>query len=219
MIAKVERMSDSPDRRPDLRISDSDRDRAAEVLREAHAEGRITVDELDERLTSVYNAKTFADLVPVTRDLPAIQDAATAPAPARGRIGGTARFKLSLAILGGASREGQWVVPPEYTAVATLGGIKLDMRDATFAEAETTIKAVAVMGGMEITVPEDADVEIGAFGVMGGVDHGGEGPGAPGAPRIRITGVAVMGGIEVKRAPARPSPPGESPKGELPSSG
>jgi len=219
MIAKVECMSDSPDRRPDLRISDSDRDRAAEVLREAHAEGRISIDELDERLTSVYNAKTFADLVPVTRDLPAIRDAAAAPAPARGRIGGTARFKLSLAILGGASREGQWVVPPEYTAVATLGGIKLDMRDATFAEAETIIKAVAVMGGMEITVPVDADVEIGAFGLMGGVDHGGEGPGAPGAPRIRITGVAVMGGIEVKRAPARPSPKGESPKGELPSSG
>src|SRR6266480_3363103 len=219
MIAKVERMSDSPDHRPDLRISDIDRDRAAEVLREAHAEGRITVDGLDERLTSVYNAKTFADLVPVTRDLPATQDAVPAPAPARGRIGGTARFKLSLAILGGASRDGQWVVPPEYTAVATLGGIKLDMRDATFAEAETTIKAVAVMGGMEITVPEDADVEIGAFGLMGGVDHGGEGPGAPGAPRIRITGVAVMGGIEVKRAPARQSPKGESPKGELPSSG
>ena len=53
MIAIVEYMSDSPDRRPDLRISDTDRDRAAEVLREAHAQGRITVDELDERLTSL----------------------------------------------------------------------------------------------------------------------------------------------------------------------
>jgi hypothetical protein len=206
-------MSDSPDQRPDLRISDTDRDRAAEVLREAHAQGRITVDELDERLTSVYSAKTFADLVPVTRDLPATPGPAVA-APARSRIGGTPRFKLSLAILGGASRDGQWVVPPEYTAVATLGGIKLDMRDATFAEAETTIKAVAVMGGMEITVPEDAEVEVGAIGLMGGVDHGAEGPGAPDAPRIRITGVAVMGGIEVKRARSR-----RLSRGELPSSG
>jgi hypothetical protein len=206
-------MSDSPDQRPDLRISDTDRDRAAEVLREANAQGRITVDELDERLTSVYNAKTFADLVPVTRDLPATPGPAAA-APARSRIGGTPRFKLSLAILGGASRDGQWVVPPEYTAVATLGGIKLDMRDATFAEAETTIKAVAVMGGMEITVPEDAEVEVGAIGLMGGVDHGAEGPGGPGAPRIRITGVAVMGGIEVKRARSR-----RLSRGELPSSG
>ena len=195
-------MSDSPDHRPELRISDTDRDRAAEVLREAHAQGRITVDELDERLTSLYSAKTFADLVPVTRDLPAVPDPAAA-APARSRIGGTARFKMSLAILGGASRDGAWVVPPEYKAIAALGGIKLDMRDATFAEAETVIKAYAVMGGMEITVPEDAEVDVGAVGIMGGVDHGGEGPGVPGAPRIRIVGVAVMGGIEVKRAPAR----------------
>src|SRR6201990_71178 len=109
MIAKVERMSDSPDNRPDLRISDIDRDRAAEVLREAHAQGRITVDELDERLTSVYNAKTFADLLPVTRDLPATQDAAAAATPARRRIGGTPRVKLSLALPGGAGRGGQWV--------------------------------------------------------------------------------------------------------------
>src|SRR6201982_73936 len=121
MIAKVERMSDSPDNRPDLRISDIDRDQAAEVLREAHAQGRITVDELDERLTSVYNAKTFADLVPVTRDLPATQDAAATAAPARRRIGGAPRFKLALAILGGASRDGQWLPPPEGTGVAPLG--------------------------------------------------------------------------------------------------
>ena len=50
-------MSDSPDNQPDLRVSDTDRDRAAEVLREAHAQGRITADELDERLTSVYTAR------------------------------------------------------------------------------------------------------------------------------------------------------------------
>jgi hypothetical protein len=200
-------MSDSPDHRPELRISDTDRDRAAEVIREAHAQGRITVDELDERLSSVYAAKTEADLVPVTRDLPATpgpRPAATVPA--RGRIGGTARFRTSLAILGGASRDGAWVVPPEYKAIATLGGIKLDMSDSTFAEAETVIKAYAVLGGMEITVPDDAEVEVGAIGIMGGIDHGGEGPGVPGGPRIRIVGVAVMGGIEVKRGrPKRPS--------------
>jgi hypothetical protein len=208
-------MSDSPDQQPELRIADTDRDRAAEVLREAHAHGRITVDELDERLTSVYSAKTFGDLVPVTRDLPAAGQAATdAKAPARSRIGGTARFRKSLAILGGAARDGAWVVPPEYTAIATLGGIKLDMSEATFAEPETVIKAYAVLGGMEITVPEDAEVEVGAVGIMGGVDHGGEGPGVPGGPLVRIVGVAVMGGIGVKRAPAR-----RPRRTELPSSG
>ena len=211
-------MSDSPDHSPELRIADTDRDQAAEVLREAHAQGRITVDELDERLTSVYSAKTFADLVPVTRDLPAVGQAAAAAtasaAPARRRIGGTARFSKSLAILGGAARDGAWVVPPEYTAIATLGGIKLDMSESTFAEPETVIKAYAVLGGMEITVPDDAEVEVGAVGIMGGVDHGGEGPGASGGPLIRIVGVAVMGGIEVRRAPAR-----RPLRTELPSSG
>src|ERR1700759_4148160 len=119
-------MSDAPDNQPELRIADTDRDHAAEVLREAHAQGRITVDELDERLTSVYSAKTFGDLVPVTRDLPAAGTAAAAApeSPARTRFGGTARFRTSLAILGGASRDGAWVVPPEYKAIATLGGIK-----------------------------------------------------------------------------------------------
>ncbi|HET9969360.1 MAG TPA: DUF1707 domain-containing protein [Streptosporangiaceae bacterium] len=207
-------MSDAPDNRPELRISDTDRDRTAEVLREAHAHGRITADELDERLTSVYAAKTYADLVPITRDLPAVQDAA-APVRVRGsRIGGAPRFRMSLAILGGASRGGAWVVPPEYKAIATLGGIKLDMSDSTFAEPETVIKAYAVMGGMEITVPADAEVDVGAVGIMGGVDHGGEGPGVPGGPRIRIVGVAVLGGIEVKRAAAR-----RPRRAELPSSG
>jgi hypothetical protein len=205
-------MSDAPDNRPELRISDTDRDRTAEVLREAHAHGRITVDELDERLTSVYSAKTYADLVPITRDLPAVKDAATPPQNARSsRIGGTPRFRMSLAILGGASRDGAWVVPPEYKAIATLGGIKLDMSDSTFSEPETVIRAYAVLGGMEITVPADAEVDVGAVGIMGGVDHGAEGPGVPGGPRIRIVGVAVMGGIEVKRGRPR--------RTELPASG
>jgi hypothetical protein len=205
-------MSDAPDNRPELRISDTDRDRTAEVLREAHAHGRITVDELDERLTSVYSAKTYADLVPITRDLPAVKDAATPPQNARSsRIGGTPRFRMSLAILGGASRDGAWVVPPEYKAIATLGGIKLDMSDSTFSEPETVIRAYAVLGGMEITVPADAEVDVGVVGIMGGVDHGAEGPGTPGGPRIRIVGVAVMGGIEVKRGRPR--------RTELPASG
>ena len=119
-------MSDSPDHRPEVRIADMDRDRAAEVLREAHAQGRITVDELDERLTSVYSAKTFADLVPATHDLPAVGRADRRETPPAAGSAALPRFRMSLAILGGASRDGAWVVPPAYKAVATLGGIKLD---------------------------------------------------------------------------------------------
>ena len=63
--------------RPDpaqLRISDDDRHRVAEVLREAAGEGRIDLDELDQRLEATYAAKTYADLVPITVDLPALPE-------------------------------------------------------------------------------------------------------------------------------------------------
>ena len=56
---------DAPDP-AQLRISDADRHQVAEILREAAGEGRIDLDELDERLEATYAAKTYADLVPIT---------------------------------------------------------------------------------------------------------------------------------------------------------
>jgi len=53
-----------------IRVSDADRERVAERLREHYAEGRLTADELDERITATLNAKTFADLRPILADLP-----------------------------------------------------------------------------------------------------------------------------------------------------
>jgi hypothetical protein len=62
-----------PVRRPEaseLRISDEDRHKVAEVLRQAAGEGRIDLEELDERLEATYRAKTYGELVPITVDLP-----------------------------------------------------------------------------------------------------------------------------------------------------
>jgi DUF1707 SHOCT-like domain len=53
-----------------IRISDSDRDRVTARLRDHYAEGRLTPDELDERVTATLNAKTFGDLRQVMKDLP-----------------------------------------------------------------------------------------------------------------------------------------------------
>lgn len=59
-----------------FRTSDADRDRVAALLRDHFAEGRLTPEELDERLTATLNAKTFGDLRGVLTDLPG-----QAPAP------------------------------------------------------------------------------------------------------------------------------------------
>jgi hypothetical protein len=183
-----------------MRVSDSDREGAADVLREAAGHGRITMDELDERLELTYAAKTYADLAAVTRDLPVSAQAPSAVQPTMaGRIGGTPRSKFSVAILSGARRMGRWVVPPNYVGVAVMGGIELDLREAQFSEPEVTIHAYTLMGGIEITVPEDVDVDVSGVAFMGGFDHNASGPGIPGAPRVRIIGFALMGGVDVRR--------------------
>ena len=187
-----------------MRVSDSDREQSADVLREAAGHGRITMDELDERLALAYAAKTYADLTAVTRDLPGPAQAPSAVQPAMaGRIGGTPRSKFSVAILSGARRMGRWVVPRNYVGVAVMGGIELDLREAQFSEPEVTIHAYTLMGGIEITVPEDVDVDVSGFAFMGGFDHNASGPGVPGAPRVRILGFALMGGVDVRRKPQK----------------
>jgi DUF1707 SHOCT-like domain len=190
-----------------LRAADADRDRTAEVLRRAATEGRITFDELDERVSRAYAAKTFADLEAVTSDLPGpgVKPPAAATARYQPEVpAGTPAPSLSLAIMSGARRAGPWLVPPAYTAVAIMGGVELDLRDARFAAAEVTIRAFCLMGGVSITVPEDMAVDVSGIGIMGGFDHRASGPGAPGAPHLRVVGFALMGGVDVRRKPARP---------------
>jgi hypothetical protein len=71
-----------------LRASDAERDAVAARLREAHAEGRLTFEELSERLDAAFAARTHGDLVPLTRDLPAPQRAVQRRAGLGGRAVG-----------------------------------------------------------------------------------------------------------------------------------
>jgi hypothetical protein len=57
---------------PQMRASDDDRDRAAALLREHHAAGRLTVEEFSERLDAVYRARTLGDIDQLMSDLPSI---------------------------------------------------------------------------------------------------------------------------------------------------
>jgi hypothetical protein len=191
-----------------LRASDADRERVAERLREAAGDGRLTMDELDERLDLVYAAKTYAELAPITHDLPdaggAYVPAASATAAGDVRqYGGEPPSHTAVAILGGFSRKGGWVVPKTFNAFMLLGGGELDLREARFSEREVSIHVVAILGGCEITVPEDATVHVTGVGIMGAFEHSAAGSGSPGGPVINVNGVAVMGGVEVKRKPPK----------------
>jgi hypothetical protein len=199
----LSRMAELPDRLParELRASDADRERVAELLRTAAAEGRLDLTELDERLAVVYAARTYADLEPVTADLPT--HPAAVAVPRDGRVGGTTTDWGAVAIMGGFERKGVWVVPPVFSCGVFWGGGEIDLREARFAEPDTTIRAFAVMGGINIIVPEDVEVVVSGIGIMGGFDHGASGPGTPGGPRVTVTGLAFWGGVSVTRRPPR----------------
>jgi hypothetical protein len=191
-----------------LRASDKDRESAAEVLREAAGEGRLSMSELDERLDAVYEAKTYADLAPIIRDLPhpaiapdAVAAQASPPASAVERSGAKPASGSAIAVMSGFSRKGAWVVPENFTAVVVMGGGELDLRDAQFSAPVVNIHATAIMGAIAIIVPDDAEVQVTGVGLLGVFEHGPTGAGRPGGPKIHIGGVAFWGAVDVRRKP------------------
>ncbi|MFD3680876.1 DUF1707 domain-containing protein [Streptomyces sp. NPDC058613] len=209
---------------PELRASDADRDRVVERLRDAVAEGRLDMEEFEERLEAAYTSRTYAELEPLTRDLPAVPGvpggvapaASPAPVPLAGgggvrpwaeRVGReTARSSGAVAVMSGFQRKGRWTVPARFDAVAFWGGGELDLREADFAQREVVINCVVVMGGVQITVPPGVEVDVRGIGVMGAFDQRDTpGPAQPGAPRVVVTGLAFWGGVEIKvKAPKPP---------------
>lgn len=197
-----------------MRASNTDRERVAKILHDAMAEGRLTVSELEERLDTVYAAKTFGELEPLTRDLP-VQAGGPAPQPRaltmpNSRIGGRGTSSAAVAVMSGTERRGPWTVPPTFNAVAFWGGVDIDLSDARFEDPETTIQAFAIMGGIDIYVPEDVTVHVTGVGIMGAFEDHAHVIGPPGAPIVKITGFAFWGGIDVKRA--KKKPPVEQPQ-------
>ncbi|MCB9543596.1 MAG: DUF1707 domain-containing protein [Myxococcales bacterium] len=191
------------------------RARAEARLQQAFEDEDITLDTLEDRLRAVQRASTLAEIEAQIADLPdeapvdgeagalapasitavaARRRAAMVPASERPQRGWT------LAILGGTVRKGKWRVPAKLRAVAALGGVELDLRDAILGPV-TEITAVAVMGGVEIKVPAEARVECDGAGILGGFEHR-TGDGVPGGPLIRIRGAAIMGGVDVRIARA-----------------
>ncbi|MEU9924512.1 DUF1707 domain-containing protein [Streptomyces griseoluteus] len=202
----------APDRRspgpvPDLRASDADRERVAEILRDGLAEGRLDMAEFEERLDAAYRARTYGELAPLTSDLPA----AAPPASFTKRpvddgswasriVGGEGTSTGAVAVLSGFQRKGRWTVPKKFTCFAFMGGGEIDLREAFFADREVEISCVAVMGGLEVIVPPGVEVVVRGIGIMGGFEHPDrDEPGDPGAPRVIISGFAFWGGVGVER--------------------
>jgi Domain of unknown function (DUF1707) len=105
-------------RLPSLRASDADREQAAERLSHATAEGRLTADELEERLEALYAARTYGELDPLVADLPATSPPGAGSVGMPRWIGAAAAVTLLVTVLGllaGAARHSAEVVRgPRY---------------------------------------------------------------------------------------------------------
>ncbi|MFF4958491.1 DUF1707 SHOCT-like domain-containing protein [Streptomyces sp. NPDC001222] len=201
---------DSGSPAPDLRASDADRERVAEVLRDALAEGRLDMEEFEERLEATYRARTYRELAPITRDLPAagvegppvslVKEPVVSGSWRDRIVGGEGSSSWAVAVMSGFQRKGRWTAPRRFNCFAFWGGGEIDLREAYFADREIEINCVAIMGGMNVIVPPGVEVVVRGIGIMGGFDHREEGtPGDPGAPRVIVTGFAFWGGVGVER--------------------
>jgi hypothetical protein len=186
-----------------LRASDADREQVATVLSTAYAEGRLTREEHDERIDQLMAAKTFDDLIPITRDLVVVGTPALSASQqpsSRFRIdiaGQSPDSDKMIAIFGGATRTGKWRVRKNIQALALFGGIDLDLRDAVFEAPVVEISGFWCFGGLDIKVPEGIEVRDQTAGIFGGTDVSNIGDPAPGAPTLVIKGLSLFGGVSV----------------------
>ncbi|MET3983953.1 DUF1707 domain-containing protein [Streptomyces sp. PvR034] len=191
---------------PEMRASDAEREEVTETLRQAVAEGRLDMEEFDERLGAALKARTRGELARLTGDLPVqggSRASATSVVAAESgwgeRIGGRATSSGAFAIWGGFARRGHWTLGRTFTAFTLWGGGVIDLREARFEEAEASIRCFALFGGMSVVVPPDLECEVKGIGILGGFGDRASGPGTAGSPRVTVTGLALFGGIGAER--------------------
>jgi Domain of unknown function (DUF1707) len=172
--------------------SNVERDAATQRLQAAFAEHRLTDEEFDQRVRNALTARTTAELDRLTADLPAAAPVllvATAPGRKPGRF--------AIALKSSISRVGRWTLPRRFFSLVYKGGGLLDLRAAELTSAETTITAISYKSRTEILLPPGVRLELGGTGVSAAGDAWrGEIP--PGAPVVRVKGVAYKGSIEVR---------------------
>ena len=193
-------MSIAPVDRNRIRASDADRQRVADVLGQAYADGRLSMDEFNERNTSVWAAKTIGELTPLTVDL--------GGAPATVAVNNGAGLVTvdgvsavhTYAILSTKRQPEYWAVPNMVSALCFMGSAEYDCRKATFLSPHVELNVLAVMGSVVLRVPDGVSVIDKTNTIMGSVELKDLTPAKPGAPVIELTGFIFMGSIEVRGA-------------------
>ncbi|HYB88314.1 MAG TPA: DUF1707 domain-containing protein [Streptosporangiaceae bacterium] len=178
-----------------IRASDAERDATVDRLSAATGDGRLTLEEFNQRMDRATTAKTRAELDRLVADLPTDASAAgTAVA-----VGGPDKPSWHISPIGGFSVSGPWRMARHVIVISLIGGAHLDLSQAQLAAREVTLTKVSLVGGVTIDVPPAIRVDASGFSLIGGttVDAGPE-PG-PGAPTVHIRAFSLLGGTRIYR--------------------
>jgi hypothetical protein len=188
-----------------LRASDTDRQKIADVIADAYADGRLTVEEHSQRLDAVWAAKTLGELEPLIVDL-----GRPISRPATGlQWGGKTGFSGNLpafpdnnervfAVMSGSKREGEWLVPPHMSVVGVMGSVDWDMRNAIFTAPTIIIDVAMTMGELKLRIPDGVGVEDNTMHIMAQTEFKGVVAAQPSAPVIRLQGFVALGSVIIK---------------------
>ncbi len=186
----------------ELRASDADRDRIADMLRDAHAEGRLTADEHAERVEGVLAARTVGELDVFVRDLPAAHAGrhTAAPAPHRPTAGPVPAEpdENVVAVFSSAVRRGRRRAGRRIHAYAVFGSVEIDLSEALFEHQQVVIKAFSVFGSVEVRVPENVSLRGAGGGVLGSFEVDAVDSAEADAPVVYVDGWAVLGSVEAR---------------------
>jgi hypothetical protein len=182
----------------------AERERVVQTLSAHFAHDQLTMTEFEQRLERAYSVTAVDQLRSLVADLPGLSTHATAqgapvgPAlvpssevPPRGAI---------FSVMGGHVRTGSWIVPRQLKIVVLMGGAEIDLRDARFGAGVTEIEVFVMMGGVGLIVPPGVRVESMGAAFMGGFElKAGDATAlSPANPVIRLSGLAIMGGVETE---------------------
>lgn len=185
-------------------------------LCERFAEDRLSMPDFERRLDLAHRATTTRQLAALVAGFP--------PTASQPTSGGTASAtpagpnlpanvvspervpsrQFMAGVLGASTRGGAWIAPREMHALALMGGVELDFREAGFGPGVTEVTVFALWGGVDVIVPPGLQVECNGVGIMGAFERKPDeladasvASSDPESPVLRVNGVAVMGGVDV----------------------
>jgi hypothetical protein len=172
------------------RASDAEREHVVVRLKEASAEGRLTLEELAERTALAYRARSHADLEPLTADLPSTTVETGVATPRRRR--------WLIAALVPVSRSGRTAFAERNIVISLFAPARLDVRQAQLPGGEAVLTVFSLFAPVFVTVPEHIEVESSVVALLAPVHEASTGDVPPNAPRVRIRGLSLCGPVFIQ---------------------